>query len=42
MIELIEIMAKVYDVEDLCLQAFHDHMTSLTGQFSIVIVENED
>ncbi|CAG8531330.1 11009_t:CDS:2 [Paraglomus brasilianum] len=39
-IELIEIMAKVYDVEDLRLQAFRDHTTSLTGQFSIV--ENED
>jgi len=33
-------MAKVYDVEDLRLQAFRDHTTSLTGQFSIV--ENED
>ncbi|CAG8612808.1 3619_t:CDS:2 [Paraglomus occultum] len=39
-IELIEIMAKVYDVEILHLQAFRDHMTPLTGQFSVV--ENED
>jgi hypothetical protein len=31
-IELVEIMAKVYDVEDSRLRAFRDHMTLLTPQ----------
>ena len=38
-IELIEIMAKVYDIEDSRLREFRDHMISLTGQFSTA--ENE-